>query len=80
MKFEPAVYTLRDRGKIVGKVILSVNFIKGDVSEKLKESDILTDYMPKSQKYHLKYSLFGLRSILEVDANRWDPESGSKKD
>jgi hypothetical protein len=79
VKFEPAVYTLKSGAKIVGKVILSVNFIKGDVAEKLKESELMKDYMPKSQKYHLKYSLFGLRSIVEQDAKRWPPGSAKKE-
>ena len=28
-KFEPQVYTLKNRGKIVGKIVLSISFIKG---------------------------------------------------
>jgi hypothetical protein len=79
VKFEPAVYTLKSGAKIVGKVILSVNFIKGDVAEKLKEAELMKDYMPKSQKYHLKYSLFGLRSIIEQDAKKWPPGSEKKE-
>jgi hypothetical protein len=56
-----------------------VNFIKGDVTKNLDDIDLMKDYMPKSQKYHLKYSLFGLRSIIEQDAKKWPPGSSKNE-
>lgn len=75
-RFKPEVHTLRYHDKIMGKIIVSYDFIKGKVADKFRNypantytegSSLLTyfekDRLKAEQFYLFKYSLFGLRNV-----------------
>lgn len=87
--FKPEMHTLTYKNKIVGKIILSYDFIKGKVGNEFnknqhrtinKESKI-SNYYGKTKRhsyYGQKYSLFGLRNVptnqFRTRWNKNDPE------